>query len=304
MRHATETGTTTQSSLSPAVYFDDTLKATQATMDFTCLLAALLFMVANFLLLVFYAKENNRDHYDDYTHENLDSEYLQKEWDFRNKHRPMFLTAGLINGLAWFSFCFPVIQLAWILSHRGSKSLWLHIAIAILALAGSFTEWISRFLYIGASMASQILVTNFDLDNWISTNSADEIGWKALEVTYFITQGLIWFVDAFEWIALSLILFLVHISVRRYRVLDSITFGACWNNVGLFIALLSLLDFVAEVLRLDGFKLFGPIAFWYAAVNRLILLPFWLLMLGTRLPYAAEKLRVESNTNAPTHALE
>jgi hypothetical protein len=263
-------------------------------MDITCLLAALLFFTGNLLLIIFYAKEAKREHFDYDTYVTLDPDYIQKEWDFRIQHRPEYLAAGIINGLAWFFLTFPLIQLAWILSQRGAKSLWMHIAIAILALAASFTEWISRFLYIGASMATEMLVTQFNLDNWVGANSDDGIGWRTLEVTHIVVSGLILFIDAFEWICLFLILVLIHISVRRWRVNDSVTFGACWNSMGLFIALLSLLDFVAEILRLDGFKIFGQIAFWYAAANRLILLPIWLLMLGSRLPYAAMKLNEQS----------
>eukprot|EP00339_Tiarina_fusa_P006895 CAMPEP_0117014352 /NCGR_PEP_ID=MMETSP0472-20121206/11659_1 /TAXON_ID=693140 ORGANISM="Tiarina fusus, Strain LIS" /NCGR_SAMPLE_ID=MMETSP0472 /ASSEMBLY_ACC=CAM_ASM_000603 /LENGTH=275 /DNA_ID=CAMNT_0004717889 /DNA_START=252 /DNA_END=1079 /DNA_ORIENTATION=+ len=257
-------------------------------MDFTCVIAALLFFTGNAILLAFYIREAGREHfdYDEYT--NLDVETLRAEWDFREQHRPKVLAAGIINGLAWFFFAFPMIQLAWILSQRGSKSLWLHISIAVLALVGSFTEWISRLLYIGASMAGLLIKNDFELDTWVQQN--DGIGWKALEVSHVMTQGLIIFIDAFEWICLFIILVFVHISVRRWRSHDSVTFGACWNSLGLFIGLLCLLDFVAEVLRLDGFKLFGQIAFWYAAVNRLILIPMWLLMLGCRLPYAAMKL--------------
>mmetsp|Transcript_62226 Transcript_62226/g.93971 ORF Transcript_62226/g.93971 Transcript_62226/m.93971 type:complete len:276 (+) Transcript_62226:256-1083(+) len=257
-------------------------------MDFTCVIAALLFFTGNAILLAFYIREAGREHfdYDEYT--NLDVETLRAEWDFREQHRPKVLAAGIINGLAWFFFAFPMIQLAWILSQRGSKSLWLHISIAVLALVGSFTEWISRLLYIGASMAGLLIKNDFELDTWVQQN--DGIGWKALEVSHVMTQGLIIFIDAFEWICLCIILVFVHISVRRWRSHDSVTFGACWNSLGLFIGLLCLLDFVAEVLRLDGFKLFGQIAFWYAAVNRLILIPMWLLMLGCRLPYAAMKL--------------
>jgi hypothetical protein len=264
-------------------------------MDITCVLAALLFFTGNLLLIIFYAKEAKREHFDYDIYITLDPDYIQQEWDFRMQHRPQYLAAGIINGLAWFFLTFPLIQLSWVLSQRGSKSLWLHIAIAILALAASFTEWISRFLYIGSSMATEMLVKQFNLDNWVASNSDDGIGWRALEVTHIVVSGLILFIDAFEWICLFLILVLIHISVRRWRVHDSVTFGACWNSMGLFIALLSLLDFVAEVLRLDGFKIFGQIAFWYAAANRLVLLPLWLLMLGSRLPYAAMKLNEPSN---------
>jgi hypothetical protein len=265
-------------------------------MDFTCVLAAALFFTGNAILLAFYAKEAGREHFDYDLYTNLDVDTLKKEWEFREQHRPKVLAAGIINGLAWFFFAFPIIQLSWILSQRGSKSLWLHISIAILALVGSFTEWISRLLYIGSSMAGLLIKNDFELDTWVVSN--DGMGWKALEVSHVMTQGLIIFIDAFEWICLFIILVFVHISVRRWRVHDSVTFGACWNSMGLFIALLSLLDFVAEVLRLDSFKLFGNIAFWYAAVNRLVMIPIWLLMLGSRLPYATMKLNEMATTEA------
>lgn len=259
-------------------------------MDITCLLAALLFLTGNILLMVFYLKESQREHFDYDKYTSLNPEYLMQEWAFIEQHRPKWLSAGIINGLAWLFFAFPMIQLAWILSQRGSKSLWMHIGIAVLALTGALTEWLARFLYIGASMAMQLLTEKFNLDNWISDNSNDQIGWRTLEVTHVVVRGLILFIDAFEWICLFLIMVFVHISVRQWRVKDSVTFGACWNSLGLFIGLLSILDFVAEVLRLDGFKLFGPIAFWYAIVNRCILIPLWLIILGLRLPYAAIKL--------------
>jgi hypothetical protein len=237
-------------------------------MDITCVLAALFFFTGNLILLIVYAKENGRDHYDLDQYKDLNPDYIQEEWKFRVKHRAPYLAAGLVNGLAWFCLAFPILQLCWILSFRGTRRLWLHVMVAILTLCGSFTEWISRFLYIGSSMATQLLVKEFQLDHWYSSNSNDGIGWRVLEVTHIVTSGLIWFIDAFEWLALFCIMTLLHISVRHWRTwdtadttdatgTDSCCFGACWNAVGLFIALLSLLDFVAEVLRLDGFKTFG-----------------------------------------------
>ena len=265
-------------------------------MDITCLLTALLFMTGNALYLAFYIQEFNRDHYDYDSHLELDPDYLKQEWAWIIDQRPKWLSAGVINGLAWFFFCFPMLQLAWILSQRGSKSLWMHIAIAVLALVGAFTEWISRFLYIGASMAMQMLVTKFNLSDWIGDNGNDDIGYRTLEVTHIVVRGMVTYIDAFEWICLFLIMVFVHISVRQWRTHDAVTFGAFWNALGLFIGLLAVLDFVAEVLRLDGFRLFGQIAFWYAAVNRLLLIPAWLIMLGLRLPYAAMKLNEPQDT--------
>ena len=273
-------------------------------MDLTCLLSAILFFVANLLFLIYYGKESQRAHFDIDNYKDLNTQLIQDEWDWRIKHRPQYLAAGFLNALAWFTFCFPLIQLAWILSMRGTKSLWLHVTIGVLALAGSLTEWISRFLFIGSSLATQLLYKKFTLNNWISEN--DGIGYKVLEVTYIAVSGLTWFIDAFEWLAIFVIMVLIHVSVRRWRLFDQSSFGGCWNAVGLFIALLSLLDFIAEVLRLDGFIIFSPIAIWYGTVNRLILLPYWLFVLGRSLPYAQLKL-IETmgapNTNAAVNGV-
>jgi len=256
-------------------------------MDITCLLAAVLFFVANLLQIIYYGLERTREDLA-FTASALDPDAIESEWTWRIDHKPQFLAAGILNGLAWFFFAFPMIQLAWVLSQRGSKSLWLHVAIALLVLAGSFTEWISRFMYIGSSMATELVVTQFNLDNW--GNPDDGVGWKTLEVVNTVTTGLVAFVDAFEWIALFFILMFVHISVRRWRVYDVSTFGACWNVLGLFISLLSLCDFVAEILRVsDGSMVYADIAFWYSGANRLVLIPVWLLMLGCQLPAAAAK---------------
>ena len=259
-------------------------------MDITALFSAILFFIGNLLTIIFYAVESRREHFDIDVYRELDPDYIQQEWKFRTDNRAFFLTAGIINAMAWFFFAFPMIQLTWILSKRGTSQLWLHVSVAILVLGGSFTEWISRLLYIGSTMATQLLYKEFNLENWLSDTSQDGIGWRTLEVTHIVTSGLIWFIDAFEWLAMSFIMILVHVSVRKWRTTDAGTFGACWNAVGLFIALLSLLDFIAEILRLDGFKTFNQIAFWYAGLNRLILLPTWLILLALRLPYAAVKL--------------
>jgi hypothetical protein len=267
--------------------------------NFMCVLSALLFTVGNALLVAYYVREFNRLYFDYDQYVSMDPEYIQQEWDFRIEHRPKYLAAGIINALAWFFFQFPMIHLSWILSGGGSKWISLHIAIGLLAMTGSFTEWISRFLYIGMSMATELLATQFNLDNWITTSSNDQIGWRALELTHIVTYGLVSFIDSFEWILLFIIFVLIHISVKRWRrTVDTTTFGACWNALGLFCGLMCLLDFVAEILRLEGYRMFGQIAFWYSSVNRLLLIPTWLLLLGCRLPVASVKLNQQTHRQA------
>jgi hypothetical protein len=258
-------------------------------MDITCLLSAIFFFAANMLTIIYYAQETRRDHYDEQKQKDFDPEYIKLEWDWRTGKRPLYLSASIINALAWFSFTFPIIQLAWILSRRGKHRVGMHIAIAALAVAGSLTEWISRFLYIGSSMATKLITDEFNLENWISDDSGDDLGWRTVEMVDYVARGLYWYVDAFEWLAFFFIMIMVHISVNTWRKTDGTTFGNCWNALGLFIALFSVLDFAAEILRLKKLKTFAQIAFWYAAANRMVFIPSWLIILGLRLPFAAVK---------------
>mmetsp|Transcript_27841 Transcript_27841/g.75749 ORF Transcript_27841/g.75749 Transcript_27841/m.75749 type:complete len:280 (+) Transcript_27841:308-1147(+) len=260
------------------------------------LLAAIFFVIGNALTITYYVKEYQRSHfdYDDYT--NLDPGYIEVEWGFRIINRPLYLSAGILNVIAWFFLMFPIVHLSWILSQGGKKWIGLHIAIGVLILTGSLTEWISHVLYIGASMTSELLAREFNLDNWITSNSEDQIGWRTLEMTHIVTYGFVSAIGAIEWLILSVVMVLIHISVKRWRRnVDSTTFSACWNALGLFVALMSMLEFTAEVLRLSGFRSFAKIAFWYSSANRLILIPTWLVLLGSRLPYASLKLNQQAH---------
>jgi len=261
-----------------------------------CALAALFFIIGNALTITYYVQEYQRNHFNYESYVDLDPGYIQLEWGFRVLNRGIYMAAGVLNTFAWFFFMFPIVQLCWILSQGGTKWISLHVAIAILVLTGSLTEWISHVLHIGASMTSQLLAQQFNLDNWIDESSEDEIGWRTLEVTQIVTFGLISIIGAIEWIILAIVMVLIHISVLRWRRnVDSTTFGACWNALGLFVALMCLLEFVTEVLRLDGVKYFAQVAFWYSSFTRIILLPTWLLILGMRLPYASLKLNQQAH---------
>ena len=268
-------------------------------MNFLCLLSAICFFAGNVITIVYYAIDykhaNLNENLDEYLA--LDPGYVQSRWGFRTDSFPMYISAGVINTLAWFLFMFPIVQLSWILSQGGTKWISLHVAMAIFVLTGSLTEWIASFLYIGSSMTAQLLVNNFNLNNWISEDSGDKIGWRALEVTHIVSFGLVSIVGAIEWILMAVIMMIIHISVRRWqREVDQTTFGACWNALGLFISLFCILEFVTEVLRLNGSnRYFNQLAFWYSAVLRLIFVPTWLLILGLRLSYASLKLNQQAH---------
>ena len=158
-------------------------------------------------------------------------------------------------------------------------------------------EWIANFLYISSTLNCEYMFRHFNLQTWTDIEN-DKIGLRSLEVAYFAIRGMIYWVDAFEWIALSVIMIFVFVSVSRHQKLDRQSpLGGFWNALGLFIGLLSLLDFVTEILRSVSFKVFSDIAFWYGTLNRLILLPAWLIVLGWRLPYAL--MRLESKQQLP-----
>lgn len=275
-------------------------------MNFLCLLSALCFITGNALTIAYYFQEYARPHFNYTEYINLDPSYIQEEWAFRNDARPIYISAGVINTFAWFFFMFPIVQLSWILSQGGTKWISVHVSIAILVLTGSLTEWISHVLYIGSSMTSELLTSNFNLNNWITTDTSnpDEIGWRTLEVTHIVTFGLVSIIGAIEWLLLAIIMLMVHASVKRWqRNVDSTTFGVGWNALGLFIGLMCILEFVTEVMRLVGFKYFAQIAFWYSSVNRIILLPVWLLILGCRLSYASLKLNQQAHMRDQTEPL-
>jgi len=271
-----------------------------------CVLSALCFIVGNALTIAYYLQEYHRSHFNYDLYVGLDPGYIQVEWGFRATNRNMYMAAGIINTIAWFFLMFPIVQISWVLSQGGTRWISLHVSIAILVLTGSLTEWISHVLYIGSSLTSGLLAEQFNLKDWITSTSEDEIGWRTLEVTHIVTFGLVSIIGAIEWIMLAIVLLLIHVSVKGWRRdVDQTTFGGAWNALGIFVALMCLLEFTTEVLRLDGVKYFSQIAFWYSSFNRLILLPSWLLILGTRLPYASLKMNQQAHMREqePTEAV-
>merc|ERR1712232_991899 len=58
---------------------------------------------------------------------------------------------------------------------------------------------------------------------------------------------------------------------------------------GLFIGLLALVEFVSEVVGFEGYRIAWIFVILYAALNRLILIPVWIIILGFQLPNATAK---------------
>jgi len=270
--------------------------------DPTCALAAVLFCVGNCLLIVYWALEFQKRQNDFDAYRNLDVNYIEDLWQFRRHWKTFEIAAGLINALAWFMFSIPIMQLAWILSLGGKRGLWMHVTIGALAIGSCFTEFIARLFYIGIAGVTEWITKAANLDDWGSTG--DGMGWRALEICHMITSGMILWVDAFEWLCLFGILTLIYFSSRglmcstTYR--PSFILGRCWAHLGLFIGLLSMIDFATNILRYEAWRSFMNISMFFSILNRLFLLPVWLLFLGRTLSLASnssEITRMYDNPN-------
>jgi hypothetical protein len=252
-------------------------------MDISSLTAAFLFVVGNIIDYVYKNKFRSRSHfnYTDFTA--LDPTFIEEEWQFLSEHRSLELAAGTLNAMAWFALLIPLLQVAWIQSYSGTRQIGVHVTVAALALGGSLSEFIARLLFIGTSNAGEWLAKDFNLDNWLGENSNDKIGWRTLQVVHLVVRGMILWVDAVEWLALFGISVLLFVSIQSQteRLLS-----LPWASFGLVMGLLCLIDFAADILRLESWRSFSAIAFWITMLNRLVLLPVWLVWLGYQLPTA------------------
>jgi hypothetical protein len=95
---------------------------------------------------------------------------------------------GTFNALAWFLLAIPIIQLSWILSRGGKRQVAIHAAMACLALGGAVVEMLSKLLVVGGWHAANWISRDFNLGNW-TTAGGDGMGWRALEVTFLVTEG-------------------------------------------------------------------------------------------------------------------
>lgn len=257
-------------------------------MDFACVMSTVFFAVSNLLYIILRVKERQGFHFDFELWTDLDPFYLKYQWQHRMSNRALMGAAGLLSALAWFLFCIPIINVAWILSNRGKRKMGMHVLIGTLAIGGSIAELLARLMMVGISNVAQWLAKDFNLDHWKATSPGEETndgtGWKVLEISYMLGRGIILWIDAFEWLALSGVLVLIFFSIRDYR--EHSPFGWKWSILGLAIGILSLFDFIAEILRFQSWRTFMLISLAISIINTLILMPIWLLMLGRQLPSA------------------
>jgi hypothetical protein len=258
-----------------------------------CWFAAILYMASTGVFLARIALRNKSWSSDDFTQ--LIPESIEQSWDDQYDNKALFYASGFLNGIFWIVFCLPVIEMAWILSRSGTQVIGPCVAICIFAIGGAMTEWLSHLFWIGTTVGSFTLAFNFNLDQWLRPDVAaslgvpadDGIGWRDLEVTHIIVSGMIWVVDSFEWLCLAGIFIATFFCVYQWRRDEQSTFGPRWNALGLFIGFLAIIEFSMEIVRFEGYNFAGPIVLLYAALNRMILIPAWIISLGFQLPGAA-----------------
>mmetsp|Transcript_36609 Transcript_36609/g.41771 ORF Transcript_36609/g.41771 Transcript_36609/m.41771 type:complete len:280 (+) Transcript_36609:231-1070(+) len=246
-------------------------------MNCSCLFSAFCFIVSNALGIAVIVEDKLRPSYSEIALRSLDPEYIQLSWNHRRNIAPLVQCSHVFNCLAWLFLLPPVLQLAWSLSRGGKRKVGIHTAIGGFAIAGCTTEILSRLLLLGGWGAAQWISTDFNLNYWI--DSGDSLGWKTLEVVYIVMEGLLNWVDAFEWICLFTILILLYFSIGT-QMPEQRAMSMGWARLGLMVAFLSFVDFSADLLRLEDWKTFAQFAIFISIVNTCILLPMWLLWLS------------------------
>jgi len=252
--------------------------------SYACLISALCFLIANAMNIAMDVKNarffmGNDDIYSKMI--SLDETFVRKSWAHRSDVFLLERLGSVFNLFGWLFFVVPVQQLAWGLSLGGKRLVGNHVSMVVFALVGCFTEILSRLLSIGSWGTMNWISKNFTLTNWTNNGGYDDddVGWKTLEILYRIMHGLIFYIDAFEWICLFFVMILFYTSLatydKRHRPL-----GLGFGRVGLVIAFLSFLDFAANLLQVESWKVFAPMVLLLTIVNTCILLPLWLVWLG------------------------
>jgi len=259
-------------------------------MDVTCLLTVVFRLTSDVLRIVQFAKRMSSDDMQ-FSQENmyaLNPTYLQNQWESRSF--ALDTTAAMFSALSWLFLCIPILQISWFLSGGGKRGIASFTMVVVLAVTGSLCELISSLMVIGANNTLNWISTDFELEEWdLVDNQPDGTGWKVLEMIHLCMSGMLLWIDAFEWICLFGILTLLAIKVRSENKIaqeGSAVFGNKWAALGLAIGLFSIFEFITEIMRMWNWQLFAMVSKIISAINLIILLPIWLIVLGRQLPIA------------------
>jgi len=264
-----------------------------------CCFCALLFWVCNVLEIIVGIRRTSNWTTDKEVYQELLPDYIVADWMNKLDTKSLELASGFIKGIFWIAFCLPIIEMSWILSKGGTRALVWNMGIILFVLGGSYTKWFSTIFWNGMYISFHQTAEYFNLEDWRKSLSPelasqyfdgeDQIGWRVLEVNFIVARGLVWIVNSVEWVCLAAIFSFTFVSVVQWRKEDDTSFGAKWNALGLFIGLLALVEFASEMVGFQVYKIAWIFVVLYAALNRLILIPVWIIILGFQLPNANTK---------------
>lgn len=280
---------------------------------YLCLFAAALFWACNAIQITQFVQQSPQwANFDKTNYLQLMPDNIASEWIRKADAQGLEYAAGFLKGAFWIVFTLPVVEMAWVLSCKGTRSLGCNAGIMIFALAGSWSKWFSAIFWNGMYISFIQLVTNFNLDTWLysihanqwGVDGEDGLGYRVMEVNYLITRGLVLIVNAVEWLCLAVIFLLTFFSVREWRKEDTNSFGGKWNALALFIGLLAIIQFILEIVGVEGVGFAWVFFILYSALNRLFLIPLWIIILGFQLPGAAASKQFASVATAAGGELE
>lgn len=269
-------------------------------MEITCLVSAITFFVANLVnMLVYVAKHQLLlDHWNRSLARSMDGKYLWQFWYHRDTLSGWEVFASFLLVGSWVLLTIPIVQVAYAASKAGKRMLWLHVSMACLAITGCTTEFIARLLNIGIWLASRWIAGTFELKEWMNAEEQDYTGFKVLEIVYQVAEGATTWIDMFDYFALFGIFFLNFWSFYSAKAeqRNPIVYG-----ISLTLAVFCFCDGFFLVLRFVNWKLFTFISNAFAVVNRLVLIPTWLLIMARWLPGALRQVVEEQEASNAAH---
>jgi len=261
-------------------------------MDAICIKVLILFLVANILVIVemlrFGGKPTSGYSYLKWTQ--LDPDYLKMTFESRTSWLIFDDLLSCLSSISLFALFLPIFQVSWILSRGGKHRIVRHLSIFLIALAGGLGELMASLMVIGARTAAH-RINSSPLDNWMSGDTKyyedDGVGRRVFEIVYLMAIGSTTWVDAFEWLCLSLVFMILYFEMKTSHTLKregEITFEPCLATLGLVISYFAFFEFLAQLARAASWNLWTTVSFYMLITNLFILLPCWLVLLGGSLP--------------------
>jgi hypothetical protein len=142
---------------------------------------------------------------------------------------------------------------------------------------------------------------NFYIDGDESNKQydGDGLGWKTLELLRAVSDGMVSFIDAIEYLFISAILFMTFFAVLRK---GRGVFSLWWAVFGLLVAVVSLAQFLTTALSFDATSPLRSFSNALVFINQVFLLPIWLIWLGRQLK-EAQAATVDETEDKETGAL-